>query len=399
MKIKFGAAAFSAALVAAAAVSSASTLFSEDFNDVGEFNLPVNELGRAGGVWDTTKTWTTSPTVGLDGWTFSTSIDGDGALEWEGWSTAIKDFWVAVAGDQNRSQFTLSTGNAFIADPDEYDDYNGGINNAGYNVFAKTRAISLAGVAANSVSIKFASSWRPEGFDDDDLTNNQTGMVRVSYDGGTTWTTVLHWDSDDFGSFFHPDNTNEAVNIAVNNPSGATSMIVEFSLTKANNDWWWAIDNLVVEGSVTGTGPFGPSSFSISEGIYFGGDITSLQASDDNSLFVLNDENAPNGKAEFVLNGANASSTNIGVKYETGATREDLSLFVESWSYTANAWVVRQTSTTTLADTVRTFSLTGAGHVSPSCEAKLQFRWIPQADLEAADGWSESVDQVEWTIN
>ena len=80
-------------------------------------------------------------------------------------------------------------------------------------------------------------------------TNNQTGMIKVSYNGGALQT-VLHWDSavDSEGApgpNFHGYNVNEQVFIDDMKYNGtSTTMQVEFSLTKAYNDWWWALDNL-----------------------------------------------------------------------------------------------------------------------------------------------------------
>jgi len=249
-------------LVGLAAVSSAtpSIVWSENFDDVAVLNLPVDELGRAGGVWDNTPVWTTSPTSGLDGWTFTKNINGAGADEWNGWSIANREFWRDVAGDQDRSQFTKSTGNAMIADGDEFDDYKGGIlGSPHYNVYAKTGLIDLSMVEGTAIDLKFDSSWRPEAFDDQDFTNNQTAKIHVSYDNGTTWENVLHWDSDAgdaaFGippsQFFKPDATNETVVLNLNKPLTATGVMFEFSYTNANNDWWWAVDNIELSGETS----------------------------------------------------------------------------------------------------------------------------------------------------
>lgn len=250
-----------AGIIGLVAVSSAtpSIVWSEDFEDVGVLNIPVDEKGRAGGIYDNTPVWTTSPTSGLAGWTFTKNINGAGAAEWDGWSIANRNFWRDVAGDQDRSQFTKSTGNAMIADGDEYDDYKGGIlNSPHYNVYANTGNIDLSMVDGRAYELKFDSSWRPEGFDDQDFLNNQTAKIKVSYDSGTTWETVLHWDSDAgdpaFGippsAFYKPDATNETVVLSLLKPMSSTTAMFEFSYTNANNDWWWAVDNIALTANV-----------------------------------------------------------------------------------------------------------------------------------------------------
>jgi hypothetical protein len=112
--------------------------------------------------------------------------------------------------------------------------------------------------------------WRPEGFDDGIVhDNNQTATVDVSFDGGATFTNVLHWDSDRHGNFYKPDATNETVTLNIANPMTASSMVLKFGLTHARNDWWWALDNLKVTGTTTGrkvSGKVtlgGPSQFNV----------------------------------------------------------------------------------------------------------------------------------------
>lgn len=196
------------------------------------------------------------------GWTLDDSgIPGvgntalNGVDEWAGWSWASRAFWFA-ADTQNRELFEKAKGTVMIADPDEWDDNEGGGGDhaVGYfTSFVKTPAISLVGVPANSVFIKFDSSWRPEAEDDCGgtewpacpATNNQTATIKVSYNGGA-YVQVLKWDSIGTSPTFHPDSENETVTLVINNPVGATSVVIEFGLSNAGNDWWWAVDNIQV---------------------------------------------------------------------------------------------------------------------------------------------------------
>jgi hypothetical protein len=226
-------------------------LLDENFDDVGTLGTPVDEIGRAGGIYDNQNVWTTNPTSGLDGWSMSTSATtANGADEWAGWSIANYNFWEDVAGGQQRELFTKASGNVAVADPDEYDDYQGGI--AGlpgsmFNAFMTTNVMSLANVdTTQNLVLDFDSSWRPEGFDDGDGTNNQTGIIVAKFNDGSM-VEVLKWDSDALGSFFHADNVNEDVMVMIN-AAGKTSVQLEFSLTNARNDWWWAVDNVKLTG-------------------------------------------------------------------------------------------------------------------------------------------------------
>jgi len=71
--------------------------------------------------------------------------------------------------------------------------------------------------------------------------------VSVSFDGGD-WIDVLVYESDSASANFKDHTTSETVTVPLNNPAGASSVIISFGLFNAGNDWWWAIDNLEVSG-------------------------------------------------------------------------------------------------------------------------------------------------------
>jgi hypothetical protein len=201
-----------------------------------------------------TNVWTQTPP---DGWAIDNSqmppqsSPPSGRPEWEGWAFADWE-WVYTRVDaQERQNFTKSRGTVATADPDEWDDFGNPKLNRGYfNSFLVTTSVDLTGVAANTAFLQFDSSWRPEGFDDagpDGIaSNNQTATVVMSVDGGAP-VEIMRWDSDSSGDFYHPDNVNETVIIPLNNPAGSSSVVLTFGLTNAANDWWWAIDNIVVD--------------------------------------------------------------------------------------------------------------------------------------------------------
>ncbi len=191
--------------------------------------------------------------------------NNEGVLEWEGWSFARKEFWFARFDNdiQNRDQFTLASGNVAVADPDEWDDRGNPDGNCGfYNTFMSSPAVNITSAAPGTLAFVFDSSWRPEGFDDADGTNNQTAIIRVYYTvGGVEQPAieVLRWDSDNRngpGPFFKADATNETVTLDESTLQvlpGATAARFEFGLVNAANDWWWAVDNLRMTGSVNGS--------------------------------------------------------------------------------------------------------------------------------------------------
>jgi len=187
------------------------------------------------------KVWTkTAP----EGWTIDDSgVPGvgntanDGMTEWAGWSFTNKDWWIDVAGNQRRSEFTLGMGTVAVVDADEWDDapHAQGTLTSMLN----TPAIDISGVNASTIELKFDSSWRPNA--------QQTAYVLVSFDG-REWVRVLNWQSDSTRRNFKPEATSETVTISIDNPTMAQNMVLAFGLLNAGNDWWWAIDNVQVSG-------------------------------------------------------------------------------------------------------------------------------------------------------
>ncbi|MFN0126316.1 MAG: hypothetical protein ACKV19_06485, partial [Verrucomicrobiales bacterium] len=167
-----------------------------------------------------------------------------GRSEWKGWAFATIEWWPTV-DNQRRSEFTKGSGTVAIADPDEWDDSGGPVAAGGrFNSFLNTPQISLAGIPANTVLLKFDSCWRPECCDDGDKTNNQTATVDVSFDGGDP-IRILDWSSNSADPNYKDDNsTNDTILVPVPNPANAQKMILSFGLTNAANDWYWAIDNI-----------------------------------------------------------------------------------------------------------------------------------------------------------
>jgi hypothetical protein len=257
-----------AALLGAALSANAQKVFFETFEGV---TLGTSKEEAAGSVG----VWTKTPPTG---WTLDDSqMPGignpatDGVVEWSGWSFANKDWWVRVAGDQRRADFTFGTGTVLIADPDEWDDaaHAKGL----WTGFISTPEIDLTGVAANSLVLAFDSSWRPEAKDDPGASfptaedgspiNNQTGLVRVTFNAGST-NEIVRFESTrtlDDGSdnpYFKEDktksdasnpdeisNTNEPFIVPLGNPAGGKVKLT-LGMILAANDWWWAVDNIAI---------------------------------------------------------------------------------------------------------------------------------------------------------
>ena len=69
---------------------------------------------------------------------------------------------------------------------------------------------------------------------------------------------------------YHDHNQNEVVTLPLNNPDGSQKLQLTFGMREAGNDWWWAIDNLVINaGVVPPLIATQPSGTEVSEGDAF----------------------------------------------------------------------------------------------------------------------------------
>ena len=85
--------------------------------------------------------------------------------------------------------------------------------------------------------MKFDSSWVPAG--------SQKALVNVSYDGGEK-VELLNYDSRISSLKYKKRAVNETIIIPVNNPYGAKKMKLYFEYRDADDDAFWAIDNIKV---------------------------------------------------------------------------------------------------------------------------------------------------------
>lgn len=218
-----------------------------------------------------------------------------GVEEWEGWSFANADFWVAAAAGPTggpsggREDFAFGDGTIAVADPDQWNDRGNPANNLGfYNTLLRTPQIDLStrGFNEDRLVLQFDSSWRGGCCDDggqfDPGGNNQTATIYARV-GDTFRAPVLRWESAPFfdeagrptqqptdpsgspntpNEFFRPDNFNERVWIDLSDialpPQGSPDfalltaatassglpLSLEFEMSNAGDDGFWGIDNV-----------------------------------------------------------------------------------------------------------------------------------------------------------
>lgn len=208
-------------LTAGGAATAATELFTEDFESwtLGE-SLAVAALG-----FDPSAVWTN---VGPTGWTTDNSgVPAGDVTEWRGWAFADVNWWISVAGNQDRDMFTSAVDFAMIADGDEYDDI--GHDPGLMNTLITTAPFDISAATAGTLQLNLDSSFYPY-----DL---QTGVIEVSYDGGATFAEVITLNTDNSGGNSSLSRINEALSLPLSNPAGATQAQLRFGYLNAGNDW------------------------------------------------------------------------------------------------------------------------------------------------------------------
>ena len=227
-------------------------LFEEDFEGV-TLESSIKERIKDKKVWSGTPP---------DGWEITNENPDDlGMPEWRTWAIVDLEWWTATAEDQRRSEFTgkhndgKGIGKGAVSDPDEWDDWelNGDPDALSrWNGHLITPPIKIKGAAEKSLVLTLDSSWRPE--------DTQNAEITVSFDGGAE-ERILFFKSVGIDAGAHTlvtiptlklkeekikdgEQINETLEIPIDNPAGATEMVISFGVIDAQNDWWWAIDNI-----------------------------------------------------------------------------------------------------------------------------------------------------------
>jgi len=215
------------------------TFYAENFN--GAALLPEVTTGaeRRMPVGDNTPVWNTPQGSGLgvsSGANILTNPVNDRIVEFAGFNLLRSDFW-RNADDQGRSTaFAPGTNVVAVADSDEYTDGGGSGGSGGgaeFNVFLRTPVFVVpAGANVNQMVVSFLSSFRFE--------VDETSRVRVLVNGSQSALLSV------------PDNgANPAALVTftwaqLGSPAAGSTMQLEFAHEGADNNWWWAFDDIYV---------------------------------------------------------------------------------------------------------------------------------------------------------
>jgi hypothetical protein len=119
-----------------------------------------------------------------------------------------------------------SSGNVAAADAD---DAGSG------SITISTALLPLDLTGYDSVFLDFDSDWQA-------LDAQDTARVKVSNDGGATWTTLIEWPGPG-----DVRNTHEALDLTPY-VAGSANAVIAAEAIEPGYDWWWTIDNVCVSG-------------------------------------------------------------------------------------------------------------------------------------------------------
>lgn len=140
---------------------------------------------------------------------------------------------------------------------------------------------------------------------------------------------------------------------------------------------------------------FQPLSYTIVEGTPFGGDVNSLCMVDEDRLFILNDENDLNARLDYTINVVDPAVDAFRFMAVTAATRDDLSIFLELKNQNTLQYELNASGSSSLSDSTFDVVIGSNDYVNPTtANVEGRIRWIPQQDLESADGWAESINLI-----
>ncbi|HPJ68144.1 MAG TPA: IPTL-CTERM sorting domain-containing protein [Desulfobacteraceae bacterium] len=229
-----------------------------------------------------------------------------------GWSRVIHSGSCNWESTATTGRTNLTNGSGYAADADIDWCFNA------MDVSLLTPAFSLAGTT-NPV-LRFQNYFNSHSFYDDDA------YVDISVDGGTNWTTLLHYDGVDIGP--------NLVEIDLSAYVGQASVLIQFHYVAAEvYGWFWLVDDVVIED---------PSTYTVTydaNGADSGtppADQTKIHDAD----LTLATNSGSLTRAGYAFAGWNTAADGSGTHYDEGATYTDnaaLTLYAE---WTADTYPV-----------------------------------------------------------
>jgi|688.fasta_scaffold00009_169 hypothetical protein len=202
----------------------------------------------------------------------------------DGWAALDSQSWSNQQGGQIRNEFFPNPAifppgrnTILVADPDAHDDFDVELpsdhpdkSKKEFNSFIY-RVYDVSGY--DNTTIEVEMDWESR------IESTQRSLVQVSFDCGATWTDLLDVDSDDAtkltelrnAGYLYFDGTGDGIGVnnagdifstangpqswQFTNASGArpakngSKMILRLGCIDAQNNWWFAVDNIKIEGT------------------------------------------------------------------------------------------------------------------------------------------------------
>lgn len=321
---------------------------------------------------------------------FLRKYNGAGTLQWtniyDGNATGITVPW-DVAVDTGGICYVVGETSVGGLNESNYDQFIQRVNSSGVQTHVVTRNAGFGDffrrVGLNNLGNPVVCGWS-----DLDANVPQTNIdgVLISYAASNLaqqWVTTYNGAGNDWDRW---------LDMSV---SGSTYYVCGFTYATFFDA------NCLVAKYTSGTSAFiTPASFQILAGQLLGGNLASLASSDNNKFILLMDEFDSNSTVEFTAASPTSIPVMIKLHAEASASRNDLGAYSEAFNYNSNSWVQLDFRLLPITDVVYTPSFPGtlANYIGPSNAIKTRHRTIPTGDIDAADGWSVSLDRWQWEI-
>ena len=219
------------------------TFYSQNFNSAILLPEVTTSAERRMPAGDNTPVWNTPQGSGLSlssGNNILTNPVNDRIVEFEGFNLLRTDFW-RNGDDQGRSTAFAASNNVIaVADSDEYTDgggTGGGGDEAEFNVFLRTPFFILpAGANLSQMTLSFLSAFRTE--------EDETCKVRVFVNGSSTPSATLNVPT--IGTAAAAAAPVSFSWSQMGSPPAGSAIMLEFGHEDADNNWWWALDDIFV---------------------------------------------------------------------------------------------------------------------------------------------------------
>ncbi|MEW5882771.1 MAG: S8 family serine peptidase [Armatimonadota bacterium] len=227
-------------------------------------------------------------------------------------------------------------------------------------------------------------------------------------------TGTVYWGNNGLleGNFSTPGgspNTKDTVeNVFIQNPSSGT-WTVEVIAREINQDQHTETQQMDADFALVVSGILAdskPTSLNVIQGVVLGGDVNSLERSDDRYLRV--EARRPQSVAEpsvdLVVSGftqaPSVGALTVRVESATPTENGRVEQAVELYDFQANAWVEVDRRTPPEDDDAVVVQVQGSGaarFVGAGGEVRCRVKWFDRGVTVA--GWAVRIDQVRWTVH